>query len=47
MVKGELPLPTGQHVGFVSKLTDVQKDILELLNIPQYYYSYEYLFNSS
>ena len=47
MVKGELPLPTGQRVGFVSKLTDVQQDILELLNIPQYYYSYEYLFNSS
>lgn len=47
VVKGELPMPTGQQVGFVSKLTDVQQDILELLNIPNYYYSYEYLFNSS
>lgn len=47
VVKGELPLPTGQIYGFVSELTDVQKDILSVMGIPEHYFSYEFLFNSA
>jgi transposase len=47
VVKGELTLPTGQVYGFVSELTALQRDILSILEIPLYYYSYEFLFNSA
>lgn len=44
---GTLILPDGQYYGFVSELTPLQKDILKLLEVPAYCYSYNYLFNSS
>jgi len=47
VVKGELTLPTGQAYGFVSELTQLQRDILSILEIPLQYYSYEFLFNSA
>ena len=47
VVKGELTLPTGQVYGFVSELTPLQRNILSILEIPLYYYSYEFLFNSA
>jgi hypothetical protein len=36
-------LPSGETFGFVSKLTDIQKDILTVLGIPQDYFNYAYL----
>ncbi len=47
VVKGIIELPTGETFGFVSKLTDIQKDILTVLGIPQHYFNYAYLFNST
>jgi transposase len=47
VVQGEIPMQNGQSYGFVSKLTTIQQNILEILGIPLYYYSYEYLFNST
>ncbi len=46
IVKGEMALPDGKAYGFVSELTDLQKDILSLLEVPDHAYSYEYLFNT-
>ena len=47
VVKGIIELPSGETFGFVSKLTDIQKDILAVLGIPQHYFNYAYLFNST
>jgi len=47
VVKGIIELPSGEIFGFVSKLTDIQKDILAVLGIPQHYFNYAYLFNST
>jgi len=47
VVKGIVELPSGETFGFVSKLTDIQKDILTVLGIPQHYFNYAYLFNST
>ena len=47
VVKGIIELPSGEKFGFVSKLTDIQKDILAVLGIPQHYFNYAYLFNST
>jgi hypothetical protein len=47
IVKGIIELPSGETFGFVSKLTDIQKDILAVLGIPQHYFNYAYLFNST
>jgi transposase len=47
VVKGIIELPSGETFGFVSKLTDIQKDILTVLGIPQHYFNYAYLFNST
>ena len=41
-----MALPDGKAYGFVSELTDLQKDILSLLEVPDHAYSYEYLFNT-
>jgi transposase len=47
IVKGIIELPSGQAYGFVSKLTDIQKDILAVLGIPQHYFNYAFLYNST
>jgi hypothetical protein len=40
-------MPDGNHHGFVSELTTIQKDILEVLEVPFGCFSYDYLFNTS
>jgi hypothetical protein len=47
IVSGEMRLPDGDAYGFVSELTDLQKYILEILEVPDECYSYEYLFDTS
>jgi len=47
IVSGEMRLPDGDAYGFISELTDLQKDILEILEVPDECYSYEYLFDTS
>lgn len=47
IVHGEMILPNGEAYGFVSELTDLQKDILEILEVPDHCYTYEYLFDTS
>jgi len=47
IVKGEMTLPDGNTYGFVSELNPLQLDILAILEVPAYYYEYQYLFNSS
>ncbi len=51
IVKGEMPLPDGQTCGFVSELNTLQRDILNILDVPLYYYydyyDYQYLYDSS
>jgi len=46
IVKGEMILPDGNTYGFVSELNKLQKDILEILDVPINAYSYEYLFGT-
>ncbi len=46
VVGGEVFLANGKSHGFVSELTELQKDILTLLNVPFKYFTYEYLFDS-
>lgn len=43
IVSGEATLPDGKIYGFISELTELQKDILSLLGVPQKYFTYEYL----
>ncbi len=45
IVSGEAVLPNGKVYGFVSELTELQKDILTLLGVPHKYFDYDYLFN--
>jgi transposase len=47
VVKGIIELPSGEKFGFVSKLTNIQKDILNVLGIPEHYFDYGFLFNST
>nr|BAJ06876.1 transposase, IS4 family [uncultured bacterium] len=47
IVKGEMVLLDGQSYGFVSKLNDLQRDILSILEVPQECYTYEHLFDTS
>ena len=44
VVKGEFELPDGSHYGFVSELTELQIDILRVLEVPEYCYSYDYIY---
>jgi transposase len=46
VVSGEVPMPDGNHYGFVSQLTDIQKDILTVLEVPFECFSYDYMFNT-
>jgi transposase len=47
VVKGNLPLPDGNTYGFVSRLNQLQEDILNLLEVPTHCYSYSYVVNTS
>ena len=47
VVTGRMRLPDGKNYGFVSELTEVQSDILAILDVPERCYSYEYIFDSS
>ncbi len=47
IVKGETALQGGNTYGFVSELTQVQKDILEVLEVPFECFTYGYLFDTS
>ncbi len=47
VVSGNMRLSDGNNYGFVSELTDLQNDILAVLEVPKRWYSYEYLFDSS
>jgi transposase len=46
VVSGEVVLPNGKSYGFVSDLTELQEDILSLLQVPAKYFTYEYLFDT-
>lgn len=47
IVQGQMPLPDGQTYGFVSELTELQRDLLSILEVPEYCYDYNYLHDSS
>ena len=47
VVCGNMRLPDGNNYGFVSELTELQNDILAILDVPEHCYSYDYLFDSS
>jgi transposase len=47
VVSGETVLPDGNRYGFVSELTDLQEDILSILEVPLECFSYGYLFDTS
>jgi len=46
VVGGEVVLANGKSHGSVSELTELQKDILLLLDVPPKYFTYEFLFDS-
>jgi transposase len=46
VVSGETVLPDGDRYGFVSELTDLQEDILSILEVPPECFSYDYLFDT-
>jgi hypothetical protein len=43
VVSGEMQLPDNKTYGFVSELTELQQDILQILDVPAECYTYEYL----
>lgn len=47
IVRGKIPITGGGAAGFVSELNPLQKNILNILEVPPEYYSYENLFNTS
>jgi transposase len=47
VVSGQVPLPDGKSYGFVSELSKLQNDILDILGVPAKCYSFPYLFDSS
>jgi transposase len=47
VVRGQMVLPDGRTCGFVSELTPLQKDILEIMEVPGDCFCYEYLFDTS
>jgi len=46
VVCGLMTLPDGKSCGFVSELTPLQMDILKILEVPDRFFSYEYLFDT-
>jgi len=47
VVTGRMPLSDGKIYGFVSELTDLQHDILDILGVPAECFSFQYLFDTS
>ena len=47
VVTGRMPLSDGKIYGFVSELTKLQNDILDVLEVPAECYSFQYLFDTS
>jgi transposase len=47
IVKGLMPMPGGSTYGFVSELNTLQREILEVLDVPVHCFSYNYLSDSS
>jgi transposase len=47
IVSGKIPITGGEAAGFVSELNPLQKNILNILEVPPEYYSYEHLFDTS
>lgn len=47
VVSGNVILTNGASHAFISELTELQKDILILLNIPAEYFSYDFLYNTA
>jgi len=47
IVSGKIPITGNETAGFVSELNPLQKNILNILEVPPEYYSYEHLFNTS
>lgn len=47
VVTGQMVLPDGRTCGFVSELTPLQKDILEIMEVPADCFSYQSLFDTS
>jgi len=47
VVTGRMPLADGKIYGFVSELTDLQHDILDILGVPGECFSFQYLFDTS
>jgi len=47
VVTGRMPLADGKIYGFVSELTDLQQDILDILEVPAECFSFRYLFDTS
>ena len=47
VVQGEIKFPDGNSCGFISDLTPLQKDILEIMEVPACFFSYKYLFDTS
>ena len=47
VVSGQMLLPDGKTCGFVSELTPLQKDILEIMEVPSDRFCYEELFDTS
>jgi transposase len=47
VVTGRMPLPDGKTYGFVSELSNLQNDILDVLEVPAECYSFQYLFDTS
>lgn len=47
IVSGEIRLSSGDTHYFVSELNELQKDILEILEVPLSCFTYEYLFDTS
>ena len=45
LVTGEMVFPDGRRRGVISDLTDLQKDILVLLEVPLIWFTYDYLSN--
>jgi transposase len=47
IVQGQMQMPDGNNYGFVSQLSELQKDILSILDVPLYYYEYRQLIDSA
>jgi len=47
VVQGQILLDHGRVHGFISELTPTQRDIIDILEVPLHYFTYDYLFDTS